>query len=532
MKKNKLWLLVIPIVLIAIVCSCLAGIMIMRNRAETQYTDLIRLAEDKRQKGDYDAAIAAYEQAISLNAKKKPAYTGLLDLYNELGEPAQMESVIRRYVNRTNDRTLRILYADRIEELQAQMQSGQTPSDLGDEQGVKNTSFQQSRTTEAVSLATDVLSFISGASYEDYNKVYGSSFIAEHEGNRSVVKFDLAPFITVYSADDGNVRVDATGKPYANSIPTSVSVSDLSVLLIGMTGETTLDLLQKDISPDAIHIEKSGESYYLEFEEKGCRVRIACDEKGTIPGTDAWNEIVPSGKTREEGDCGVEGIVMDAVRGTGVPDATIKFRQGFNSTVDTPVEEYKTSYGGGYEVNLVPGEYTVEVSAAGYIKEYFEVSLYSWLDMTKQDFVISPELGENEIRIVLEWGSYPSDLDLYLSGTSSSGQDVFVGFTYKNQPGVASLDVDDRNGFGPETITITDIYGDYEVIVQDFMLTEMMAQSGATVKVYMPGEDSPTIINVAGSIVNQWLVCVIRDGTLTVRNEPGPYETHGTSKDR
>jgi uncharacterized protein YfaP (DUF2135 family) len=134
------------------------------------------------------------------------------------------------------------------------------------------------------------------------------------------------------------------------------------------------------------------------------------------------------------------------------------------------------------------------------------------------DFVISPELEEGQIRIVLEWGATPRDLDSYLLGTASDGLDVEVYYGSRINSGVAELDVDDMDGYGPETTTIYDIHGTYRFVVSDFNGTGAMGQSEATVKIYMPGESAPTTVSVPAEAQNSWTVCTINDGELEIVN--------------
>ena len=61
---------------------------------------------------------------------------------------------------------------------------------------------------------------------------------------------------------------------------------------------------------------------------------------------------------------------------------------------------------------------------------------------------------------------------------------------------LAELDVDDTNGYGPETITLNDLNGVYTYSVVDYRTTGTLQQYGATVKVYLPGKSAPTVITL------------------------------------
>ena len=65
-----------------------------------------------------------------------------------------------------------------------------------------------------------------------------------------------------------------------------------------------------------------------------------------------------------------------------------------------------------------------------------------------------PVLGEDEIRIILTWSNRPADLEAHLTSPNPDGCRYHCYYWNKTIPD-ANLDLDDRNGYGPETITIT-----------------------------------------------------------------------------
>ena len=65
-------------------------------------------------------------------------------------------------------------------------------------------------------------------------------------------------------------------------------------------------------------------------------------------------------------------------------------------------------------------------------------------------FVLSKELKPQSVRVVLEWGNSPKDLDLHLVSNN-----FHISYNnMKNYENQAMLDIDSRNGYGPETITL------------------------------------------------------------------------------
>jgi carboxypeptidase family protein/Big-like domain-containing protein len=110
-----------------------------------------------------------------------------------------------------------------------------------------------------------------------------------------------------------------------------------------------------------------------------------------------------------------------------------------------------------------------------------------------QDIILSPS-GGSEVRIVLTWGSQPSDLDSHLTGPSSGGGRFHVYFASRGSltaAPFAALDLDDVSGNGPETITIAQFTagGVYRYSVHDFSnrtstTSSALGSSGAKVQVY------------------------------------------------
>lgn len=85
---------------------------------------------------------------------------------------------------------------------------------------------------------------------------------------------------------------------------------------------------------------------------------------------------------------------------------------------------------------------------------------------------------------------------------------------------IAELDLDDTDGYGPETMTIYDLNGVYEFQVADFRRTRTMKEYGATVKVYLPNKEPVTItIDPSADVKDIWIVCEIDHGELNIINK-------------
>lgn len=229
--------------------------------------------------------------------------------------------------------------------------------------------------------------------------------------------------------------------------------------------------------------------------------------------------------TEETGENMYQFQFLDATKNASehyanVFDAEVSFRRGSNNYTGDIAAKAVTGESGSYEstVNksLPSGMYTIESKCPGYMTEYRNVFLSS---VTRDRFVIlmTPKLADNEMRIVLDWGDNPQDEDSHLF--TPSGEQVCY---YSKQVSGAYLDVDDTDGYGPETVTITNLQnGVYKYYVADYthcssneVKSTALSGSGATVRVYTRNGLEKTFYvpkNQRGVI---WEVFSIRNGKI------------------
>jgi hypothetical protein len=243
-------------------------------------------------------------------------------------------------------------------------------------------------------------------------------------------------------------------------------------------------------------------------------------ENPEVEGTKDDETPLDEGDPMVEAIEGVSGKVIDASSGQTVSNVRMSFRKG-TQVVGVVDATTTTDRKGIYDLPLEDGEYRVTISKAGYTTETFELHVTGGVPDPSQ-FTISGTLRVGEIRIVLEWGARPPDLDSYLTGRLDDGTSVSTSYTHRqsynrNNELVADLDVDDTNGFGPETTTIYQTAGSFEFRVEDYGRTRGLSASGAQVKVYV-GNETPVIIDVPQGLVNNWVVCRIDHGAVTVVN--------------
>ena len=143
------------------------------------------------------------------------------------------------------------------------------------------------------------------------------------------------------------------------------------------------------------------------------------------------------------------------------------------------------------------------------------------------NFSMSPVLEAGQIRMVLNWGATPPDLDSHLLTPDIEGSTHHIYYSnvgsYAAVP-YAKLDTDDVNGYGPETITISQLFtGTYAYYIKNFTgNSEGLLNSGAVAQIYSGESCTATIIEVPTDADGlYWYVCDIdgASGDITVVNQ-------------
>ena len=143
------------------------------------------------------------------------------------------------------------------------------------------------------------------------------------------------------------------------------------------------------------------------------------------------------------------------------------------------------------------------------------------------NFSMSPVLEAGQTRMVLNWGPTPPDLDSHLLTPDIEGSThhIYYGNTgsYTAAP-YAKLDTDDINGYGPETITISQGFaGTYTYYIKNFNgASDGLKNSSAVAQVYSGESCTATIIEVPTDTDGlYWYVCDIdgATGDITVVNQ-------------
>jgi hypothetical protein len=201
---------------------------------------------------------------------------------------------------------------------------------------------------------------------------------------------------------------------------------------------------------------------------------------------------------------------LNAEKGSAVEGADVKIEK---------IGEFKTDGEGRVLISTVDdGVYNFSFAKQGFIGASFTFEVIAGTIFSNR-FSVSPLIELGAIRIVLEWGSKPRDLDAHLV------KDGVYHISYHDKivadDQSARLDLDDRNGYGPETITIrkTDSRGSYSYYVFDYSNknepgSKQIGKSKAIVRIY----SNSGLLNefrVTKSMTgDKWNVFTIKNGKI------------------
>ena len=493
--KRKLAIILASVLALAIVVGGVLGAVALSNR--NIYNKNIAMGNKYLATGDYESAIQSFQKALSAAPDREEAYDGLIRVYSATGDMDLARSVLEQAQSRGMTLSLDV--------------------NIGDAQPTKTIASNDADAR----LNTDLLNLISGSTYNDYRIRNGIENSSENGDSVTVRASGLAGEL-IFRNTSSNDSAVLKGRVSTSAIPAEVRLDHVSVLL--GKDELTFDEL-KQLNLKDLKVEDG----VVVFTASNCRISISCDHDGNVT-KDAVCLITPLKSTEQQDQTfksTVSGGVVDAVTGNKLSNVTMIIRPVGQRTGDG-LETVTSDTYGSYTVKLEGGQYTVELQHEGYTTEYVDMYVGTYQDQMTQNFTISPELQAGEIRIVLEWGSHPSDLDSYLRG-SRGNDNVFI--NYQNPvcsvggEKLAELDVDDIDGYGPETTTIYDPNGDYTFSVEDFTDSGDLAISGATVKVYLPGQ-APVTISISDCVNTatdryeiDWTVFRVNNGELEIINQ-------------
>jgi hypothetical protein len=216
------------------------------------------------------------------------------------------------------------------------------------------------------------------------------------------------------------------------------------------------------------------------------------------------------------------GTAISAVTSAPVPYSTVTLGP-YNTVCDI---------NGQFEITIDPNLVNVNTTQAVF-SHYGFVDLYSYISSSGLFFPLSPNSATPLIRFVVTWGELPSDIDSYVRSPTYT---IF----YENGSGsgpngeTATLDVDDTNSFGPETITVNNYgTGKYQYWIHNYSNEVTLSSiSNAYAKVYIGNtlvldRAISSATNWNNAAATYWYVCDVVNGAVVpqhqfLTSEPSP----------
>ena len=209
-------------------------------------------------------------------------------------------------------------------------------------------------------------------------------------------------------------------------------------------------------------------------------------------------------------------VILDGQETTTNASGEYRFEEVEESTVQVQIDADTYSGFAALRVNFESmfrsGFHAISASATGYASYLFEgLSVISG-QSTEHDISMSPVLTDAELRFVLTWGANPDDLDSHL--LTPSGYHLYYNArgSATSDP-YATLDVDDTDGYGPETVTIFQrVSGTYHYYVYNYSGSPDITTSNAVVRIYTRQGTSQTLDIPTSGTGRYWYVATV-DGT-------------------
>lgn len=514
-KKSKRTTIILAILisLLVLVIAVVAFVLVSEKMKENHYTAAIEEAQKYLADHNYEQAIIKYENAISINPDKEDAYLTLSDIYVEQENISKAKITLKKGYEVTGSARIQ----RKLNNLEKQSLTAKA--------GAEDEEIDLATASQNIAWDTSFVQKIVSYTFDDYKREFGQVVSAEMDDEGYLeIRHDKLAAVCYYKNTSDNREIVDTGKkiPYASGMPEKITLDSLGILFRNFDGGASLNRMQM-LFGERVEPKTLEGKLYIENKEEYMVARLGTDSEGNIISPSSWNELILPLANKKAATAGtLEGVVVDAVTGKGVANAALTFRPK-NSSHQT-VEE-TTDSSGVFRAELEADDYEITIKASGYISEDFTFTVEKGKSYSGEQFVISPELS-GEARIVLEWGAQPTDLDSHLKGTVDGGNSIHVYYGSKKASSggsaIAELDLDDTDGYGPETTTIHNLEGVYTFSVVDFTRSGTMAENGAIVKIYLPGQDPVVVeLNTSSGVENVWNVCRIDHGRLEVLNTAG-----------
>ena len=524
-KQISGWFWVISVIVIVVILAL--GTLFISSEGANRVEMYRHLLHGDRflEELDYEQAIMAYEEAISIAPRKPEPYIALAEVYIEMGEYDEAIRVLQEGIKETHSSRLENYYAELMNELRGfvgVVYSSDADFDDGNNRPIEG--------VQVVITGTD-----NKAVYTDLNGEYVIDHLTTGTYTLTFTADGYISYMTEITLGDERCNIDAVLEPdtystmqgsitiadedtnYGNNVP----LSGAQIHLKKLTGTSPYEgSTSTDANGEYVFENLMVGMYELTVEKEGyqtTRQNVAVYAGQEI----CYNtmlEIFPEGW---EGQGTASGIVYDAVTGYGVEGLTLNIRSGINQLDGEIVNSVTTNFDGTYVTpELESGNYTIEIlderefAAEKYLSNVINIKVLGNMDIPNQDGVVSTTMLSGQVRIVLNWGANPLDLDSHLWCSLDSGDMGHVYYSnsyfYIDDMRIADLDLDDTDSYGPETTTIyTPDAGIYTFGVHNFSgdYEEGLMNSGATVSVYLENSAAPAyVFNVPAESGYYWEV--------------------------
>ena len=253
----------------------------------------------------------------------------------------------------------------------------------------------------------------------------------------------------------------------------------------------------------SITIPTDKREYRLEVTKEGYTQTVLYNIEQNMQLIGIYQESIYLLKTNQEAIYNIQLVISDAFNRADNYDsdygmkrldyANLNLRRGINNRTGDVYRNVMADEEGIAYLQLEPGMYTVEVIKTGYETTFYTISVLR--DGMVIQVNTTPILNDDEVRIILTWDQNPEDLDSHLfTPYDSSSEDTTYHIYYSNKSdaNLNNLDVDDIDGYGPETMTINHLgNGLYKYYVVDYTNSSNgnptsydMSYSNATVDIY------------------------------------------------
>ncbi len=205
-------------------------------------------------------------------------------------------------------------------------------------------------------------------------------------------------------------------------------------------------------------------------------------------------------------------IIKDSDTGNPVADANVEIDRKW---------EIITSHEGKADLpdDVEDGEHSMVVTKGNeYVKTETNFTVEGGEITTPPQISVPKVVDYERIKIVLDWGEYPEDLDSHIYS-----DDYHVYYSHMNA-GNLNLDRDDTTSYGPETVTIRDIdsselyqYYVFDYTNKNYYYSQEMSNSGAQVRVFYNNDLIATFKITPNQTGIWWHVFDIKNGKEIIK---------------